>query len=81
LRLTLSLSRLQTISNIRPIRSMSIQSVFANTFEDSARTAMAGGVKAAPFTAAGFASVNTLTYVTEGASPFLLARARYESAH
>ncbi|GAA5945971.1 hypothetical protein JCM3775_007566 [Rhodotorula graminis] len=55
----------QTISNIRPIRSMSIQSVFANTFEDSARTAMAGGVKAAPFTAAGFASVNTLTYLTE----------------
>ncbi|GAA5907604.1 hypothetical protein JCM8208_000015 [Rhodotorula glutinis] len=55
----------QTISNIRPIRSMSIQTVFANTFEESARTAMAGGVKAAPFTAAGFASVNTLTYLTE----------------
>jgi len=46
---------------------MSIQSVFANTFEETARTAMAGGVKAAPFTAAGFASVNTLTYLTEGA--------------
>ncbi|GAA6054523.1 hypothetical protein JCM3770_005828 [Rhodotorula araucariae] len=55
----------QTIANIRPIRSMSIQSVFARTFEDTALKAQAGGIKAAPFTGAGFASVSTLTYLTE----------------
>ncbi|BGP41853.1 ATP-dependent permease [Rhodotorula kratochvilovae] len=55
----------QTIANIRPIRSMSIQSVFATTFEATALKAQSGGIKAAPFTGAGFASVFTLTYLTE----------------
>ncbi|GJN92850.1 hypothetical protein Rhopal_005888-T1 [Rhodotorula paludigena] len=55
----------QTIANIRPIRAMSIQSVFAQTYEQTAITARAGGIKAAPFIASGFASTYTLTYLTE----------------
>lgn len=64
--LTTPLDLPQTMANIRPIRSMSIQPVFANRFEETAASAYAGGIKAAPFTGFGAALGFTITYLGEG---------------
>ncbi|GAA5909077.1 hypothetical protein JCM6882_001182 [Rhodosporidiobolus microsporus] len=56
----------QTMANMRPIRSMSIQPVFAARFERTTEIAYAGGVKAAPFTGFGAALGFTMTYFAEG---------------
>ena len=56
----------QTISNIRAIRSMSIQSVFSGEFLDATSLAYAGGVKAGPFAGMCTSTALALTYGGEG---------------
>ncbi|GEM10173.1 pheromone transporter [Rhodotorula toruloides] len=56
----------QTLANVRAIRSMSVQPVFARTFESTADSAYSSGIKAAPFAGFGFASTFTLTYLSQG---------------
>ncbi|GAA6031431.1 hypothetical protein JCM8097_005656 [Rhodosporidiobolus ruineniae] len=74
----------QTIANIRPIRSMSIQPVFEKKFEQTAASAYQGGVKAAPFTGFGAALGMTMTYLGEGLMLYvgavLVVKGRYTFA-
>lgn len=56
----------QTVSNLRAIRSMSIEPVFAQKFEHSIAEAYVGGVRAAPFAGMGAATGFALTYLAEG---------------
>ncbi|GAA6016228.1 hypothetical protein JCM11491_003775 [Sporobolomyces phaffii] len=72
----------QTFSNIRPIRAMSIQPVFARSFLDTAEEAYRGGVKAAPFAGLGFATGFALIYCVEGlmlyVGALLIVKGRYD---
>ncbi|GAA5866883.1 hypothetical protein JCM8547_003906 [Rhodosporidiobolus lusitaniae] len=74
----------QTMANIRPIRSMSIQPVFARKFEQVADAAYLGGVKAAPFSGFGAALGFTITYAGEGLMLYigalLIVKGRYTLA-
>ncbi|GAA5982821.1 hypothetical protein JCM11641_004636 [Rhodosporidiobolus odoratus] len=71
----------QTMSNIRPIRSMSIQPVFAEKFERTTASAYAGGIKAAPFLGFGAALALTMTYLAQGlmlyVGALLITKGRY----
>ncbi|KAK4705248.1 ATP-binding cassette, subfamily B (MDR/TAP), member 1, partial [Phenoliferia sp. Uapishka_3] len=55
----------QNVSNIRAIRSMAIEKVFATTFEEAVQETYVGGRKAATFSAFGYALGNSLTYIAE----------------
>ncbi|GAA5838704.1 hypothetical protein JCM11251_003268 [Rhodosporidiobolus azoricus] len=74
----------QTMANMRPIRSMSIQPVFATRFERATEIAYAGGVKAAPFMGFGAALGFTMTYFAEGlmlyVGALLIVHGRYSFA-
>lgn len=56
----------QAVSNVKAIRSMSIQSVFDNDFLEAASMAYAGGVKAGPFAGMCTSTALALTYGGEG---------------
>ncbi|GAA6014293.1 hypothetical protein JCM10207_005411 [Rhodosporidiobolus poonsookiae] len=72
----------QTMSNIRPIRSMSIQPVFATKFERTTLDAYRGGIKAAPFTGFGAAIGLSMTYFIQGLlmliGALLIVHGRYD---
>lgn len=57
----------QVLSNVKAIRSMSIQPVFDGTYGRVVASTYAGGIRAAPFAGLGFASTFTLTYLSQGA--------------
>lgn len=61
-----SVQSLKVLSNVKAIRSMSIQSVFDSTYERVVESTYAGGIRAAPFAGLGFASTFTLTYLSQG---------------
>ncbi|KAL8290518.1 hypothetical protein RQP46_002776 [Phenoliferia psychrophenolica] len=65
LREDLSVKFHQSVSNIRAIRSMSIEKVFATKFERAVQETYAGAIKAAPFSGFGFALGGSLTYFAE----------------
>ena len=56
----------QNVSDIRAIRSMSIEKVFENKYEAAVQQAYVGGARAAPFTGFGYALGSSLTYFAEG---------------
>ncbi|BGP18098.1 hypothetical protein JCM10213_004752 [Rhodosporidiobolus nylandii] len=74
----------QTMANIRPIRSMSIEPVFVKRFEKTTEIAYSGGIRAAPYLGFGAATAMTLTYLAQGLMVYvgavLVAKGRYDFA-
>ena len=56
----------EAVNNVRAIRSMALESVFARRFDESLETAMRTGVQGAFVAGLGFGVANSLLYLAEG---------------
>ncbi|KAM0752358.1 P-loop containing nucleoside triphosphate hydrolase protein [Meredithblackwellia eburnea MCA 4105] len=70
---TISIKFHQSISNIKAIRSMALEKVFADRFEESAETTYKGGLKAAPASACAMAIPALTLGLAQGVIYFMAA--------